>query len=115
MVGKLEKKDDANEESMKHEFECLMESLTCDQDKVLKVGGVIADICTKEEFTAFEMCSMCATLMVGACRLRAMKLGLESSKVFWEHMCQTLTGTMDDMFKEIEHGKCKDGDCNCKC
>ena len=110
------RKENADEEQVEHEFECLLEAMASDDDKIMAMGESIAMLCTAEKFTAFEMVSMCATLIVSACRGRAIAKGVESTKVFHNHMMESLDETVKETLKEIEdNDKCKDGDCNCEC
>ena len=106
--------DDEKKEMETH-FELFLEALSSNDKKVEAMGMSILKICNDEKFTPFELSSMCATMIAEACRVRADHKGIESTKIFYERVVDAMNRAMDDMFKELEDGKCKDDDCSCKC
>ena len=94
----------------------LTEAMTSDGDKICAMGESILKICTVEKFTPFELCSMCATLICESCRVRAGEKGVKDTKLFFEHMVDSMNQAMEEVFEEMEeNGKCEDGDCKCEC
>lgn len=96
-------------------FELFLEAMASDDKKVEAMGNSILAITSVENFTPFELASMSATLICSACSMRAKVKGIESTKIFHERVVDAMNRAMDDMFKELEDGKCKDDDCSCKC
>lgn len=101
-------------EEIDDHFLCLLESISSDTEKVLAMGNSIAKVCSENQFTPFELCTMCGTLIVSAVVLRAEKLGVSGSRVFLKHMLKTIGETAEDELKEMENAS-KNGDCSCEC
>lgn len=116
-IEEMKKNEESKEglEDIQDEFLCLMEAMASDDEKVLAMGESISKICVENEFTPFEMASMCSTLIVGSVVVRAKMLGVQGARTFFKHLVTALELAVDGELKELEEDDSTDADSTCKC
>lgn len=111
-IKELQKMEESDE--MADEFFCLMEAITTDDEKVTAMADSISSICVEENFTTFELASMCSTLIVGAVMVRANAFGVSGARIFFQHLMTALELAVDSELKEMENGENADSTCKCE-
>lgn len=112
---KDEEVDDDERKEMEIYFEMFLEAVSSDDKKIEAMGSSILALANDEKFTPFELSSLCASLICEACSTRARARGIESSRIFFERIVDSMKSAMEEGFKEMENDNCKDDDCSCKC
>ena len=109
-----EKLSEDKEEEMKISLNLLGMALTADESKINALGHSVDLLCQMQEFTPFEVCATCASLIAGACKEQLIISDRDTANAFYKHVLDTLERTIEKALED-KSDECEDGDCTCKC
>ena len=102
------------EKEMEISLKLLGMALTADESKINALGHSVDLLCQMHEFTPFEVCATCASLIAGACKEQLIISDRDTANAFYKHVLDTLERTIEKALED-KSDECEDGDCTCKC